>query len=103
MTTTKTKEMLVKAVAPMDDMAIATDMLLSAKSAVRTYAIALTETATPRVRKVLKAQLDTAIETHQKIADYMIKNEMYHPYSIEKQVEHDMEKSDMALKLLDDN
>lgn len=33
----------------------------------------------------------------------MIKNEMYHPYSIEEQVKHDMEKSDMALKLLDDN
>lgn len=54
MTTTKTKEMLVKAVAPMDDMAIATDMLLSAKSAVRTYAIALTETATPEFGKSLK-------------------------------------------------
>jgi similar to spore coat protein len=98
-----TKEMLVKAIKPMDDLAIATDMLLSAKSAVRTYAIALTETATPRVRKVLKAQLDTAIDTHQKIADYMIKNEMYHPYNIEEQVEHDLEKSDKALKLVDSN
>ncbi|MFS0869199.1 spore coat protein [Paenibacillus xylanilyticus] len=103
MTTTKTKEMLVKAIAPMDDLAIATDLLLSAKSAVRTYAIALTETATPKVRKILKAQLDTAIETHQKIADYMIKNEMYHPYNIEEQVEHDMKKSDTALKLVESN
>ncbi|MEO2203540.1 spore coat protein [Paenibacillus pabuli] len=103
MTTTKTKEMLVKAIAPMDDLAIATDLLLSAKSAVRTYAIALTETATPRVRKVLKAQLDTAVDTHQKIADYMIKNEMYHPYNIDEQVEHDLEKSDKALQLVDSN
>jgi len=103
MTTTKTKEMLVKAIAPMDDLAIATDLLLSAKSAVRTYAIALTETATPRVRKVLKAQLDTAIDTHQKIADYMIKNEMYHPYNIDEQVEHDLEKSDKVLQLVDSN
>ncbi|MFK0521649.1 spore coat protein [Paenibacillus illinoisensis] len=103
MSTTMTKEMLVKAIKPMDDLAIATDMLLSAKSAVRTYAIALTETATPRVRKVLKAQLDTAIDTHQKIADYMIKNEMYHPYNIDEQVEHDLEKSDTALKLANSN
>lgn len=99
MTTTKTKEMLVKAVAPMDDLAIATDMLLSAKSAVRTYAIALTEAATPKVRKALKAQLDTAIETHAKIADYMIENEMYHPYDVAEQVEHDHKKAETALKL----
>ncbi|MEY8745879.1 spore coat protein [Paenibacillus tundrae] len=100
MSTTMTKEMLVKAIKPMDDLAIATDLLLSAKSAVRTYAIALTEAATPRVRKALRSQLDTAIDTHQKIADYMIKNEMYHPYSIDEQVEHDLEKSDKVLGLV---
>lgn len=99
MTTTKTKEMLVNAIAPMDDLAIATDMLLSAKSAVRTYAIALTETATPKVHKVLKAQLDIAIETHQKIAAYMIDNEMYHPYDLNEQVEHDQKKAETALEL----
>ncbi|NGZ76884.1 spore coat protein [Saccharibacillus alkalitolerans] len=96
-----TKETLVKAVTPMDDLAIATDMLLSAKTAVRTYAVALTEAASPKVRKVLKAQLDTAIKTHQKIADYMIENEMYHPYDIDEQVEHDMKKSEIATKLVE--
>ncbi|MGX1377233.1 spore coat protein CotF [Priestia megaterium] len=35
----------------LDDLAIATDLLLSAKNGVRTYAVALTETATPEVRK----------------------------------------------------
>ncbi|MFP4977456.1 spore coat protein [Paenibacillus sp. CN-4] len=100
MTTTMTKEMLVKAVKPMDDLAIATDMLLSAKAAVRSYAIALTETASPKVHKVLKAQLDTAIETHQKIAAYMIENEMYHPYDVEEQIEHDAKKAEHALELL---
>lgn len=98
-TTTKTKEMLVNAIAPMDDLAIATDMLLSAKAAVRTYAIALTETATPKVHKALKAQLDTAIETHQKIAAYMIENEMYHPYDVTEQVDHDLKKAETALEL----
>lgn len=100
MTTSKTKEMLVNAVAPMDDLAIATDMLLSAKAAVRSYAIALTETATPKVHKLLKSQLDTAIETHRKIAKYMIENEMYHPYDIEEQVEHDIKKADNASDLV---
>ncbi|MCQ4088463.1 spore coat protein [Saccharibacillus sp. JS10] len=101
MTTPKsmTKETLVKAVTPMDDMAIATDMLLSAKTAVRSYAVALTEAASPKVRKVLKSQLDTAIKTHQKIADYMIENEMYHPYDLDEQIEHDMKKSEIARSL----
>lgn len=101
MTTTKTKEMLVKAIAPMDDLAIATDMLLSAKSAVRSYAIALTETATPKVHKALRAQLEVAIDTHQQIAAYMIENEMYHPYDISEQLDHDKKKAETALDLLE--
>ena len=56
-----TKSTLTKT---LDDLAIATDLLLSAKNGVRTYAVALTETATPEVRKVLKKQLDKAIELH---------------------------------------
>ncbi len=84
----------------LDDLAIATDLLLSAKSGVRTYAVALTETATPEVRKVLKKQLDEAIELHEKIAQYMIDNEMYHAYDVEEQVNHDLKKADKALELV---
>lgn len=83
----------------LDDLAIATDLLLSAKNGVRTYAVALTETATPEVRKVLKKQLDEAIDLHEKIAQYMIENEMYHAYDVEEQVNHDLKKSDKALDL----
>ncbi|MED4283356.1 spore coat protein [Priestia megaterium] len=83
----------------LDDLAIATDLLLSAKNGVRTYAVALTETATPEVRKVLKKQLDEAIELHEKIAQYMIDNEMYHAYDVEEQVNHDFKKADKALEL----
>ena len=96
----KTKDVIVEAINPLDDLAIATDMLLSAKAAVRTYAIALTETATPKVHKLLKSQLDTAIETHHKIATYMVDNGMYHPYDVEEQIEHDAKKADHALSLL---
>ncbi|MCM3792752.1 spore coat protein [Priestia megaterium] len=91
-----TKSTLTKT---LDDLAIATDLLLSAKNSVRTYAVALTETATPEVRKVLKKQLDKAIELHEKIAQYMIDNEMYHAYDVEEQVNHDLKKADKALDL----
>ncbi|WP_129703763.1 spore coat protein [Priestia megaterium] len=91
-----TKSMLNKT---LDDLAIATDLLLSAKNGVRTYAVALTETATPEVRKVLKKQLDEAIDLHEKIAQYMIDNEMYHAYDVEEQINHDLKKADTALDL----
>ncbi|WP_436837165.1 spore coat protein [Planococcus shenhongbingii] len=57
----------------LDDLAIATDFLVTAKAAVRNIAVAITETATPQVKKILRRELDNAIETHDKIAQYMIK------------------------------
>lgn len=82
----------LKTAGKMRDEVIATDFLVTAKSAVRTYAVAITETASPEVREVLKKQLNEAIDTHAKIADFMIKNEMYHAYDINEQLSHDKEK-----------
>ena len=93
---TKTEELNVSII---DDMAIATDLLLTSKAAVRNLAVAITETATPSVKKLLRRELDNAIDTHDKIAQYMIKNEMYHAYDLQEQMEHDLEKADIALKL----
>ncbi|WP_088032386.1 spore coat protein [Evansella clarkii] len=85
------------------DEVIATDMLVTAKATVRSYAVAITETASPDVHKILKKQLDEAIETHHKIAMYMIENEMYHAYDIDEQIKHDQQKADMALDMPEDN
>ncbi len=82
------------------DELIATDFLVSAKSLVRAYAVAITEAATPEVRKTLKAHLDKAIQTHANIADYMIKHDMYLAYDIKKQLKHDEEKLEIAKDLL---
>ncbi|MCP2035696.1 hypothetical protein L1279_002707 [Planomicrobium sp. HSC-17F08] len=83
----------------LDDLAIATDFLVTAKAAVRNLAVAITETATPQVKKILRRELDIAIDTHDKIAQYMIKNEMYHAYDVDEQVQHDLKKADIALEL----
>ncbi|WP_235318346.1 spore coat protein [Planococcus sp. CAU13] len=93
------KENTQDEMAVVDDLVIATDFLVTAKAAVRNLAVAITETATPSVKKVLRRELDIAIDTHDKIAQYMIKNEMYHAYDIDEQVEHDLKKADMALKM----
>ncbi len=85
--------------AMIDDLAIATDLLITSKAAVRNLATAITETATPSVKKLLRRELDNAIDTHDKIAQYMIKNEMYHAYDLDEQMEHDLEKADIALNL----
>lgn len=82
-----------------DDLVIATDLLVSSKAGVRNIAIAITETATPSVKKLLRRELDNAIDIHDKIAQYMIENEMYHAYNIDDQIEHDLKKADMAMKM----
>ncbi|WP_050183266.1 spore coat protein [Domibacillus robiginosus] len=83
----------------LDDLAIATDFLITAKAGVRNLAVAITETATPEVKQLLRRELDNAIDMHDKIAQYMIDNEMYHAYDLEEQVTHDLEKADKALSI----
>lgn len=87
----------------LDDLAIATDFLITAKAGVRNLAVAITETATPEVKQLLRRELDNAIDTHDKIAQYMIDNEMYHAYDIEEQVAHDLEKADKSLAIASSN
>ncbi|KSU50848.1 spore gernimation protein GerQ [Exiguobacterium indicum] len=82
------------------DELIATDFLISSKSLVRAYAVAITETASPDVRKVLTEQLNKAIQTHAAIAGYMIDHEMYHAHDLKKQLKHDQEKLEVAKGLL---
>lgn len=93
------KESLAMPASMLDDMAIATDFLVTSKAAVRNLAVAITETATPEVKQLLRRELDNAIDTHDKIAQYMIEQEMYHAYDVDEQISHDLEKADIALKL----
>ncbi|MFP3721437.1 spore coat protein [Niallia circulans] len=90
----------LKATGKMRDELIATELLVSAKATVRTYAVAITETASPQVREILKKQLNEAIDNHAKIANYMIKNDMYYAYDVDKQLKHDKEKLDISLELV---
>ncbi len=96
--TTKT-EKLNNLKSIINDQTIATDLLLSSKSGVRTLAVAITETATPEVKKVLKKELETAIDLHDKIAQYMIEKEMYHAYDLKEQVSQDFKNAEEALEI----
>jgi similar to spore coat protein len=83
----------------MTDQVIATDFLIAAKAAVNDYAIALTETATPDVRTVLRKQLNDAINTHERISNYMINKGWYHAYNVQEQIRLDMKNAETALNL----
>lgn len=85
----------------LSDQVIATDFLISAKSGVRNYSIALTETYSPEIRVALKKHLDDAINTHETISNYMMKKGYYHAYNMQEQFEVDMKTTDTALKLTD--
>ena len=85
--------------APLTNQVIATDTLLAAKTAIRNYALAITETATPEVRETLVKHLDDAIMFHKKISTYMIDNGFYHPLNTSKQLEIDLNIAEKALSL----
>nr|WP_246596141.1 spore coat protein [Bacillus alkalicola] len=85
----------------MTDQVIATDFLITTKSAVRNITFALTECVSPDVRKVLRSQLTYAIEAHEKISQYMIEKGYYHPDNLKEQLTVDLKASKTALSLAD--
>jgi spore coat protein CotF len=73
----------------MADMTFAMDFLLRAKEGVRNTAIALTETASPDARALLKNQLHQGLALHQEISDLMISKKWFHPYELSEQYQLD--------------
>lgn len=83
----------------MSDQVIATDFLISAKTAVRNYSVAITENISSEVRTVLREQLRDAIVTHDAITNYMVKRGYYYAYNLEEQYKVDMKVTNTALNL----
>lgn len=93
---------LIQNLAGMGDMTeqvIATDFLISAKAGVRNYAMAISETATPEVREVLRRHLNAAIDMHEKIANYMMSKGYYHVQDPQEQIKVDVKAADTVLSI----
>jgi spore coat protein F len=75
------------------------DLLAFAKTAVRNYAIAITETATPILREILSTQLQAAIDLHATVFDYMYKKGLYPSYDLTKLLNTDVQKATAALNM----
>lgn len=81
----------------MTDQVIAMDFLITAKSGVRNYAMAVTEAGTQEIKATLSKQLDEAIDTHEKIAKYMMEQGWYHPWNMKEQIQFDLKNIETAL------
>ena len=47
------------------DQVVATDLLIAAKSGIRNYAMAITETGTPEIKEVMTKHLEEALDLHE--------------------------------------
>ncbi|WP_071460207.1 spore coat protein [Bacillus massilinigeriensis] len=73
------------------------DILGAAKTSVRNYAIAITETATPALREVLKRHLNGAVDWHAMIFNYMYGKGLYPAYHLQALLENDVKNAQKAL------
>ncbi|MEK4115416.1 spore coat protein [Paenibacillus sp. FSL W8-0919] len=70
-----------------------------AKTSVRNYAIAITETATPSLRETLQKQLNKAIELHGKVYYFMYERGLYPSYNLKQLLSNDVKNANKAISL----
>jgi similar to spore coat protein len=61
----------------LSDQVVAMDLLISAKSGVRNYAMAVTETGTPEIKDMLTRHLMEALDMHEQISSFMAEKGWY--------------------------
>ncbi|MCY7781848.1 MULTISPECIES: spore coat protein CotF [unclassified Bacillus (in: firmicutes)] len=75
------------------------DLLGFAKTSVRSYAIAITETATPQLRNVLVKQLNAAIQLHAQVYRYMYQHGYYPSYNLAELLRNDVRNANRAISM----
>jgi len=85
----------------LNDQAIAGDLLIASKAGVRNLAYAITETASPHIRELLKQHLDEAIDSHIKVFNYMENKNWYDVYNVDALLQQDLKNSKSVLKQVD--
>lgn len=75
------------------------DLLVLSKTAVKTYAAAITETATPVLRDTLTKHLEKAIQLHSDVFAYMFEHGLYPAYNLEMLLKNDVKNATKALEM----
>jgi len=74
-------------------------LLIFSKTAVRNYAIAITETATPSLCETFKKQLNQAIQLHSKVFEFMLNKGIYPAYDLNRLLANDQKAAAEALNM----
>jgi spore coat protein F len=77
----------------------AADLLALFKTAVRNYAVAITETATPVLRNVFIKQQQAAIHLHGRIFYYMYERGLYPSYNLDQLLMNDVKNAQKAITM----
>lgn len=83
----------------LSDQVVAMDLLISAKSGIRNYAMAVTEAGTPEIKEMLTQHLEEAIELHDQVSVYMMEKEWYHAWNTNEQIDLNLTNMKTALGL----
>jgi spore coat protein F len=75
------------------------NLLGMAKTLVRNYAIAITETSTPSLREVLTKQINAAIQLHAQVFYFMLERSYYPSYNLDQLLAVDVQNAQYALTL----
>jgi spore coat protein CotF len=81
------------------DASFALEFLLTVKTGVRNTAVALSETASPEVRMVIRAQLNEALALHDELSELMINKGWLHPYGLREQFELDLKSARTTVQI----
>ncbi|MET3195676.1 spore coat protein [Bacillus sp. OAE603] len=81
------------------DQVVAMDLLISAKSGVRNYAMAVTEAGTPEIKEILTRHLEEALNMHEQLSTYMAEKGWYHAWDTNEQISLDLNNINTALNL----
>ena len=81
------------------DSTIALDFLLTLKSEIRNFAVALTEIADSEARMAVRSLLDNSIDMHAQVSEFMINKGWLHPYNLDQQIQIDTTSAKTAVQI----
>ncbi|WP_059173642.1 spore coat protein [Bacillus sp. FJAT-27445] len=82
-----------------DNPFFAGDLLAMSKTLVRNYGIAITETATPQLRRTFLNHMTKAVRGHERIYNYMYNKGLYQSYDLGKLLQNDITLARRAISM----
>ncbi|UQW96221.1 spore coat protein [Rummeliibacillus sp. G93] len=93
---------IIKKLTGMDaltEQVVAMDLLNSAKSGIRNYAMAITESGTPEIKATLIRHLEESLDMHEIILNYVMEKGWYQAWDRDKQTELNLQNIETVINL----